>query len=103
MLAVDIRYRSFPYDLVANFWGYQWARTRRGEAVYFGGDVGANGAVAMPSLAVATPAAPAEKKAMALDQLRDGNLDRKLEIAGRGGEGEATQTPKPPDVGTVSP
>src|SRR5205823_6507837 len=87
MVSIDIRYRSFPYDLVANFWGYQFAR--RSYAFK-------TGMVALD--AAQAPAAPATL-ALAENNYVNGSL-RKEPVPGKAGAAPPPE-PKGPNLSSV--
>lgn len=88
MESIDIRYRSFPYDLVANFWGYQFARTRN-----YAFKMGA--AMEMP------PPAPSASAATLALADKDENRMRGEAVAGKAGEPSAPE-PKGPNLSSVT-
>jgi len=85
-LAADLRYREFPPDLVANVWGYGWARRRAQGGI-------APGEERMALGAVLEAAAPAATSAMKANALAD-----ESEKAGAGGAVAA----KGPDLSQVT-
>jgi hypothetical protein len=62
----SLSYRSFPADIIMNFWGYQFFGRNRGAAL------GAGYGGAMPPMAAAPGGMPQARRAMAVDRLAAG-------------------------------
>ena len=73
-LAVDLRYRQFPPDLVANLWGYQFSPRMRGGVVN-------RAAAGSSELSLGAPMAAAFAPAEALGDRQNGDLDKRAEAA----------------------
>lgn len=105
--SVDLRYRQFPADLVANFWGYGFAR-RRGEIAFKGGMAGATETL---SLGVLTAAAPAAMAADAMEFRKEAalgdadnrlGLDKTTGIPGKRTDVAGGSAPPKPDLSQVT-
>jgi hypothetical protein len=84
-VGVELRYRQFPQDLVANFWGYQFARRNRFQAARGLGGVAQDSmemSLGAP-MAAAAPAAPEEAKLAMADTASEGRLEKTTAIAGK--------------------
>ncbi len=102
-LGVEMRYRQFPSDLIANFWGYQFARGNRFYAAKAGA-MRTEDSMEMALGATVAAAAPAaespreEKLAEADGRLA---LDKVTAIPGRRIDGSGGQT-KSPDLSQIT-
>ncbi len=68
----SMSYRSFPADIIANFWGFEFfGRNRRGAALGFGGGMGGM----MPHAAAAPGAPPRALQALNMDRLANGQAE----------------------------
>jgi hypothetical protein len=103
---VELRYRKFPDDLVANFWGYEWGfgRTRM---------MMARGVTLAEAAALPPPAgAPAAEMALGVNAAKAaaveepaagvGGRAQRRAVADRAEAGEPPAPPKPPDLGQVT-
>jgi len=99
MLSIDWRYRTFPQDLVANLWGYQYFRNR-GDVYARGGGIGGMAGVppasAMAQSMALDAAAPMEGNAMLADTEAKG-LQKATPLPG------SAEVPKGPNLASVAP
>jgi hypothetical protein len=102
-VGVELRYRQFPSDLVANFWGYQFARGNRFRAAQALGGV-AQDAMDMSLGAPVAAAAPAAVAEASLADASVGRAEGKLAKAEtRDGKSEdRASTAKAPDLSQVT-
>jgi hypothetical protein len=107
----DLRYREFPSDLVANFWGYQWGfggRNRFGlmrgaavnEMVMFDG--AAPAAAAMPAPTMAPPMEMQMAKAAPAAARRQAGVGGEAEATEAGGAVAGAAPAQGPDLSKVS-
>jgi len=102
-VGVELRYRQFPGDLVANFWGYQFARGNRFQAARALGVAQDSMEMSLGApMAAAAPAMAAEAKA---DLADSAGLDKTTQIAGGRQEvasSNRASTAKAPDLSEVT-
>lgn len=96
----SLSYRHFPYDIIGNFWGYEFGGKGRGNRLMAGAPMAARASERQLSAQDALASnGLAEKKAGFDEQAkRDGNADRKAFANDKSGGGEGPE----PDLSNVS-